>query len=127
MMNPMPSRKAEIYFAKWRPVARANDIRLPAVSVTMIDMTRLPTVACHSELIMNASYSHGAKKPRVTPIPNVAADTVPVAATRMAASITMATNRCPKVAYSTPAVDGITVDGTGDGGTGCACRGLPQP
>jgi hypothetical protein len=38
-----------MYLAKWRPVARANEIRLPCRSVTFMLNAIFPSVACREE------------------------------------------------------------------------------
>ena len=56
--NPMPRISAERIFAKWRPVALPNPIRLPSRSVTRIPSAIFPSVACFVELSISAEYSH---------------------------------------------------------------------
>src|SRR5262249_29691365 len=89
----------EMYFAKWRPVARANEIRPPLRSVTTIDITFFPTVACHSELNMNASYSQGPKNVTTIPAPIVPAVTTPLAAPTIMKSMMKARKRTQNPAY----------------------------
>ena len=99
MMKPMPNRKAEMYFAKCLAVARANEMRPPSVPVTTIDMARLPTVACHSELSIKASYNQWPNSAIRMPAPKVIAVTIPPTALTTMKSISQATKRAQKPAY----------------------------
>ncbi len=55
MMYPIIRMIDDRIFAKCRPVARRNEIRFPAMSVTFIPKIILPSVACLEELSIPAS------------------------------------------------------------------------
>src|SRR5688500_7879449 len=95
----MKSKKPETYFAKCRPVALAKEIRPPSIPVTTIFKARLPSVACHSELSINASYSQATTKPATATVPNDTMDRITPPTTNTTQSITAARKRCQNPAY----------------------------
>src|ERR1017187_7513139 len=58
IMNPIVKKNRERNFMKWRTVACPNPTLSPSAVTTCRPKTRLPTVARHDELSVNAQYSH---------------------------------------------------------------------